>query len=318
MVACAEAKQGGGKALFVSKPNSRYLLLRVGNRPQITLTPPHLLLHAPKIRQLYPMFGVYSQLERRVFDPRSSRPTALMTRQLRLVASVIFLVTLFFLFYQESPRLQYRKISLTHPSLSLSLKEAVTGPDQGAKVLSPPESGGRGANAAEPFIYRSENEEVSRVLQDGVPVETEKADNEQRSTNQQAPLIEQKEVETKTETADAAVKTSPTGDRYWGADIDWSQFAYTQYVTDGQYLCNAVMIFEALNRLGSRPDRLLLYPSYMLHDPSIASNDDLEGEAMLLLQARDEYDVKLTPIEVAHRETYDGRPPLTPIRFQTV
>jgi hypothetical protein len=259
------------------------------------------------------MFGVYSQLEQRVFDPRSSRPTALMTRQLRLVASVIFLVTLFFLFYQEPPRLQYRKISLTHPSLSLSLKEAATNPDQGSKVLSSPESGGRGADASEPFIYRSENEEVSRVRQDEVPVETEKAENEQRSTDKQAPLIEQKEIETKTETAHAAAKSSPTGGRYWGADIDWSQFAYTQYVTDGQYLCHAVMIFEALNRLGSRPDRLLLYPSYMLHDPSIASSDDLEGEAKLLLQARDEYDVKLTPIEVAHRETYDGRTPLIPV-----
>lgn len=257
------------------------------------------------------MFGVYSQLERRVFDPRSSRPTVLMTRQLRLVASVLFLVTLFFLFYQESPRLQYRKLSLTHPSLSLSLKEAVTGPDQGPKVLSPPGSGDRGADATKPFIYRSKSGDASRDVQGEEPVETAKSENEQRSADKQAPLVELKKVGTETETADAAVTSSPTGGRYWGADIDWSQFAYAQYVTDGQYLCNAVMIFEALNRLGSRPDRLLLYPSYMLHDPSIASNYDLDGEARLLLQARDEYDVKLTPIEVAHRETYDGRIPLT-------
>lgn len=262
------------------------------------------------------MFGVYSQLERRVFDPRSSRPTALMTRQLRLVASVIFLVTLFFLFYQESPRLHYRKISLTHPSLSLSFKEAVTGPDQGSKVLSSPGYESHDAGAAEPPIYRSETGDASTDVQDEESVETEKSENEQRSTDKQAPLVEQKEIETETEVVGAAAKPSPTSGRYWGADIDWSQFAYTQYVTDSQYLCNAVMIFEALNRLGSRPDRPLLYPSYMLHDPSIASNDDLDREARLLLQARDEYDVKLTPIEVAHRETYDGKTPLNTICFQ--
>ena len=32
--------------------------------------------------------------------------------------------------------------------------------------------------------------------------------------------------------------------------IDWFLFAYSQYVTDTVYLCNLVMNFEALNRLG--------------------------------------------------------------------
>ena len=43
--------------------------------------------------------------------------------------------------------------------------------------------------------------------------------------------------------------------------FDWSRFAYVQYVTNLPYLCNSVMLFESLYRLGSMPDRLLLYPS---------------------------------------------------------
>lgn len=43
--------------------------------------------------------------------------------------------------------------------------------------------------------------------------------------------------------------------------LDWSRFAYVQYATNLQYLCNSVILFESLHRLGSKPDRLLLYPS---------------------------------------------------------
>src|SRR2546423_1182183 len=44
-------------------------------------------------------------------------------------------------------------------------------------------------------------------------------------------------------------------------EVEWSNFAYVQYVTHKKYLCNSVLIFEALHRLRSRPDRVLLYPS---------------------------------------------------------
>lgn len=43
--------------------------------------------------------------------------------------------------------------------------------------------------------------------------------------------------------------------------VDWSKYAYVQYVTNAVYLCNAVMIFEQLERLGARAQRVLLYPS---------------------------------------------------------
>ena len=82
--------------------------------------------------------------------------------------------------------------------------------------------------------------------------------------------------------------------------VDWSQFAYVQYVTNPPYLCNSVMLFESLHRLGCKPDRLMMYPSgYSLEDDS--------AEARLLRTARDEYRVILEPIEVERRTTGHDR-----------
>ncbi|KAF4450558.1 glucose N-acetyltransferase 1 [Fusarium austroafricanum] len=83
---------------------------------------------------------------------------------------------------------------------------------------------------------------------------------------------------------------------------DWSRFAYIQYVTNEDYLCNSVMIFEALHRLGSKPDRLLMYPSEMLAPDATYSSS--HGGA-LLIRARDEYNVTLQPIEIQHRDGQD-------------
>lgn len=78
--------------------------------------------------------------------------------------------------------------------------------------------------------------------------------------------------------------------------VDWSQFAYVQYVTTPDYLCNAVMMFEALHRLGSRAERLLMYPSTY----SLVRSSKMEG--FLLLKARDEYGVTLVPIDVLSKD----------------
>ncbi|PIL23160.1 hypothetical protein GSI_14469 [Ganoderma sinense ZZ0214-1] len=78
-------------------------------------------------------------------------------------------------------------------------------------------------------------------------------------------------------------------------DVDWSRFAYSQYATNSAYLCNTLMIFEALHRLGSKASRLLLYPSEMQPDPAGDSN------GRLLAKARDSYGVHLVPIAVQHR-----------------
>ncbi|KAF4340148.1 GNT1 alphan-acetylglucosamine transferase [Fusarium beomiforme] len=77
------------------------------------------------------------------------------------------------------------------------------------------------------------------------------------------------------------------------SSIDWSRFAYTQYVTNSEYLCNSLMFFEALQRLGSRPDRVMMVPESMLEPETEDSSD-----AYLINKARDEYNVKIVPITV--------------------
>lgn len=75
--------------------------------------------------------------------------------------------------------------------------------------------------------------------------------------------------------------------------IDWSQFAYSQYVTTQNRLCHSVMIFEALHRLASKPDRVLMYPESWKEDD------------ILLKHARDAYSVKLIPVPVLISRTPD-------------
>ncbi|KAJ4269475.1 N-acetylglucosaminyltransferase [Fusarium torreyae] len=81
------------------------------------------------------------------------------------------------------------------------------------------------------------------------------------------------------------------------AGVDWSRFAYTQYVTNSDYLCNSLMFFEALHRYSSRADRVMMVPSFMLEPEMVNSSD-----AHLLNKARDEYNVKLVPITIQTRE----------------
>ncbi|KAL2836688.1 glycosyltransferase family 8 protein [Aspergillus pseudoustus] len=82
--------------------------------------------------------------------------------------------------------------------------------------------------------------------------------------------------------------------------VDWSSFAYTQYVTNAAYLCNSVMLFETLHRFNSKADRLMMYPKSFSAD-----EQDSSSESRLLRKARDEYGVKLMPIEVQSRVSGD-------------
>lgn len=78
-------------------------------------------------------------------------------------------------------------------------------------------------------------------------------------------------------------------------EVDWSQFAYCQYVTTEQYLCNSLMIFSSLSTLNARADFLMLYPEDW--DP-----EERSVTGRLLTKARDEYGVILQPIEIQHLE----------------
>lgn len=82
-----------------------------------------------------------------------------------------------------------------------------------------------------------------------------------------------------------------------GEAFNWSRFAYVQYATDTEYICNSVMLFEALHRLGSKADRLLMYPYKLWHNTQAAG---------LLIHARDKYNAKLVPISLLHRESADS------------
>ncbi|KAL3483608.1 nucleotide-diphospho-sugar transferase [Aspergillus germanicus] len=84
-----------------------------------------------------------------------------------------------------------------------------------------------------------------------------------------------------------------------GAGVDWSRFAYAQYATNIDYLCNSVMIFETLHRLQSKAHRLLMYPSNY-------SIDDNTRESWVLRKARDKYSVEVVPIEVQRRDSGDS------------
>lgn len=72
--------------------------------------------------------------------------------------------------------------------------------------------------------------------------------------------------------------------------IDWTQYAYIQYVTNSDYLCNSVMIFETLHRLGSKAERLMLVPAVFGSQESWILD--------LMLKARDKYDVRLKLMDI--------------------
>ena len=52
------------------------------------------------------------------------------------------------------------------------------------------------------------------------------------------------------------------------------------------------MMFESLSRLKSKADRIMLYPEEWVFE---GRNDELSN---LMLKARDEYGVKLTPVKI--------------------
>lgn len=76
--------------------------------------------------------------------------------------------------------------------------------------------------------------------------------------------------------------------------VDWSRYAYIQYATSETYLCNSVMVFEALHRLGSRADRVLFYPD----DWDLIMEDSYARTGQLLRLAKSRYNVQLIPVKI--------------------
>lgn len=97
-------------------------------------------------------------------------------------------------------------------------------------------------------------------------------------------------------------------------NVDWSRYAYFQYATSTAYLCNAVMVFESLHRLGSKASRVLVYPEEW--DTKIENPSDRDSQ--LLVKARDWYNVKIisADIPVTHdRGRKDGDQTASFVKF---
>ena len=86
--------------------------------------------------------------------------------------------------------------------------------------------------------------------------------------------------------------------------VQWSDFAYVQYVTNANYLCNSLMILDALYRSKAKADRIMMYPE----DWHVAEDNTTNAspESKLLAKARDVYQAKLVPIQVQSFEKGDA------------
>ncbi|QSZ31000.1 hypothetical protein DSL72_000561 [Monilinia vaccinii-corymbosi] len=81
--------------------------------------------------------------------------------------------------------------------------------------------------------------------------------------------------------------------------IEWGKYAYITYATTQNHLCNALMLFESLNRLGSKADRVLLYPQLWKKEWTVDTNGKAaEPITQMLIQARDQYKVKLKNVDI--------------------
>lgn len=76
-------------------------------------------------------------------------------------------------------------------------------------------------------------------------------------------------------------------------DVHWKRYAYVQYVTSPEQLCSSMIFFESLHRLGSKAERVIMYPK-----PYRAVNES--REAMMLLSAEETWGVVTIPVDIQH------------------
>ncbi|KAL3424252.1 glucose N-acetyltransferase [Phlyctema vagabunda] len=81
------------------------------------------------------------------------------------------------------------------------------------------------------------------------------------------------------------------------SDIDWSRFAYVQYVTSTAHLCNSLMLFESLQRLGSQAERVMMIPN------TFNTTDITSVNGRLAQKALSDFHVKLVPIQIQKKGT---------------
>lgn len=91
-------------------------------------------------------------------------------------------------------------------------------------------------------------------------------------------------------------------------EVNWNDFAYVQYATNLDYLCNSAMIFEQLHSLQVKPNKVLLYPlewgapsDEPIAPPENRTQDP--SELFLLQKIREEFNVILKPVTLIHLES---------------
>ncbi|KIV99039.1 uncharacterized protein PV09_09214 [Verruconis gallopava] len=91
------------------------------------------------------------------------------------------------------------------------------------------------------------------------------------------------------------------GPARYSSHPNWSRHAYSQYTTDTQSLCNSLMVFESLHKLGSKADRVLLYPKEWLE-----TTGDINW--WMLHKAERDYRVKLIPVDLLGADLNADKP----------
>ncbi|TAQ89594.1 hypothetical protein B7494_g2063 [Chlorociboria aeruginascens] len=99
--------------------------------------------------------------------------------------------------------------------------------------------------------------------------------------------------------ATVPVVESKEGDEFKG--LDWQKYAYVTYVTREDLLCNAVMILESLERLGSRAQRVMLIPDMGEFSTGDTGEKDTVVKGLLDL-AENKYRAKLERVKILSKE----------------
>jgi hypothetical protein len=87
--------------------------------------------------------------------------------------------------------------------------------------------------------------------------------------------------------------------------LDWERLGYVTYVTHKDVLCNAVMLFADLQRLGSKAKRIMMIPDteeFKTEDYSSRSAEEDQVVKRLLKEAEGEYGVVLVRVRVVRKE----------------
>ncbi|KAK4494160.1 hypothetical protein PRZ48_014458 [Zasmidium cellare] len=84
-------------------------------------------------------------------------------------------------------------------------------------------------------------------------------------------------------------------------NVTWRDFAYVTYATNLDYLCNSVMMVEALDRLGAKAERVILHSEEWSINSTMEAENGTEvytTEARLLQKAKEKYNAVLQPVPV--------------------